>query len=160
MVCFMFLGWCGCSVSWCSVCSGCCAFCLSCDACSARCCLIGSTYACFFMQMLCVVSRVHPVVIRSAVFCTVCSLFVFVSDIIGDQIVLSYSSVVLVMAVYVLSSVSLDFPQCVVVSAFSIIVVFFALSVVFCICFAKVCLGSTLVSHPSMLHISRKGCYL
>ena len=38
------------------------------------------------------VSRVHPVVIRSAVFCTACSLFV--SDIIGGQIVLTYSSVV------------------------------------------------------------------
>ena len=53
-----------------------------------------------------------------------------------------YSSAVLVMAVYVLSSVSLDFPQCVVVSAFSIFLVFFAFSVVFCICFAKVFLGS------------------
>ena len=47
----------------------------------------------------------------SAVFCTVCCLFVFVSDIIGDQFVLLYSSVVLVMALYVLSSVSLNFPQ-------------------------------------------------
>ena len=35
----------------------------------------------------------------------------FVSDIIGDQILLQHSSVVLVMAVYVLSSVSLDFPS-------------------------------------------------
>ena len=79
---------------------------------------------------------VHPVRIRSVVFCTLCSLFVFVSDIIGDQIVFSYSSVVLVMAEYVLSSVSLDLPQCVVESSFSIFVVFFALSVVYCICFA------------------------
>ena len=54
------------------------------------------------------VSRVHLVVIRSVVFCTVFSLFV--SEIIGEQILLPYSSVVLVMAVYVLSSVSLDFP--------------------------------------------------
>ena len=45
----------------------------------------------------------------------------FVSDIIGDYIVFPYSSVALVMAVYVLSSVSLDFPQCVVVSDFSIL---------------------------------------
>ena len=57
------------------------------------------------------VSRVHPVVLRSAVFCTVCSLFVFVSDMVGDQVELPYSSYVPVMAVYVLSSVSLDFPQ-------------------------------------------------
>ena len=91
----------GCNVSWCSVCSGCCAFCLSCDACITRCCsicsiLVSSCRCCVL------VSRVHPVVIRSAVFSTVCSLFVFVSDIIGDQVVFPYSSVVLVMAVYVL----------------------------------------------------------
>ena len=42
------------------------------------------------------------------------------SHIIDAQIVLPYSSVVLVMAVYVLSRVSLDFPQCVVVRAFNI----------------------------------------
>ena len=137
-----------------SVCSGCCAFCLSCDACSASCCLIGSMLVsscrcCVF------VSRVHPVVIRSAVFCTVCSLFVLVSDRIGDQIVLPYSSVVLVMAVYVLSTVFLYFPQCVMVSAFSIFVVFFALSVVFCICFAKVCLGANV--RPSIFMILSVG---
>ena len=55
---------------------------------------------------------------------------------------------VLVMAVYVFSSVSLDFPQCVVVRAFSIFVVFFALSVGFCICFEKVCLE--LIDRPSI----------
>ena len=46
------------------------------------------------------------------------------------------------MAVYVLNSVSLDFAQCVVVRGFSIYVVFFALSVLFCMCFEKVCLES------------------
>ena len=76
--------------------------------------LVSSCRSCVLM------SRVHPAVIRSAVFCTVCSFFVFVSDIIDDQIVLPYSNVVLVMAVYVLSSVSLDFPQCVGVRTFSI----------------------------------------
>ena len=35
----------------------------------------------------------------------------FVSDIIGNQIVLPYSSIILVMAVHVLCSVSLDFLQ-------------------------------------------------
>ena len=64
---------------------------------------------------------------------------------------LPYSSVVLVMAVYVFSSVSLDSPQCVVVSAFSIFVVFFALFVVFCICFAKVCLRSNV--RPSIFMV-------
>ena len=71
-------------------------------------------------------SRVHPVVIRSAVFCMVYSLFVLVNYIIGNHIALPFSSVVLAMAVHVLSSFSLDFPQCVVVRAFSIFVVFFA----------------------------------
>ena len=66
----------------------------------------------------------------------------FVSDIIGDQIVLPYSSVVLVMAVYVLSNVFLHFPLCVVVGAFSLFAVFFALSVRFCMRFEKVYLGS------------------
>ena len=92
------------------MCSGGCAFSLSCDACSGRCCLMGSMLV-SSCRCCVLVSHVHPVGIRRAVFCTVCSLFVFVSDIIGDQIVLPYSSVVLVTAVYVLSSVSLDFPQ-------------------------------------------------
>ena len=43
---------------------------------------------------------------------------------------------------YLLTNVSLNFPQCVVVRAFIIFVVFFALSVLFCMCFEKVCLGS------------------
>ena len=77
------------------------------------------------------VSRVHSVMIRSAVFCAVGSLFVFMSDIIRAQIVLPYSSVVLVMAGHMLSSVSLDFTPCVVARVFSISV-FFALSVIFC----------------------------
>ena len=42
----------------------------------------------------------------------------FVSDIIDYKIVLPYSSVALVMAVYVLSNASLDFHQCVVVLRF------------------------------------------
>ena len=47
-----------------------------------------------------------------------------VSRIIGDQIGLPYSKVVQVMTEYVLSSVSLDFPQYIVVSTFSIFVFF------------------------------------
>ena len=76
------------------------------------------------------VSRVHPVVLCCDVFCMVCILFVF--DIIGNQIVLPYSSVVLMMAVYVLGSASLYFSQCVAASTFSIFGVFFALFVVLC----------------------------
>ena len=66
----------------------------------------------------------------------------FASHIIGDQIVPKYSGIALVMVVYVLSSVSLDFPQFVGVRALSIFVVYFALPAVFCMCFEKLCLGS------------------
>ena len=92
------------------MCSGWCAFCLSCGACSARFCVMGSMLV-SSCKCCVIVSRVHPVVIRSTLFCTVCSLLVFVSDIIGDKIVLPYSSVVRVMAVYVLSNVSFEFSQ-------------------------------------------------
>ena len=37
--------------------------------------------------------RVHPVAIRSAVFCVVCSLLMFVLDAIGDHMVDAYSRV-------------------------------------------------------------------
>ena len=42
----------------------------------------------------------------------------FVFDMMGDQIVLAYSRMGLVIVLYVMLSVSLDFPQCVVVRAF------------------------------------------
>ena len=64
------------------------------------------------------VSSVHPVIVRSAEFYIVCNLFEFVFDMIGDQIVLAYSRMGLIIVLYVMLSVSLDFPQCVVVSAF------------------------------------------
>ena len=108
----MFLGCRGCNVSWCSVCSVYCAFCLSCDACSARCCLMGSMLV-SPCRCCALMFREHLVATRSAVFFTVCTLFVFVSDEIGDQIVPPYSNIVLVIAVYVLSSVFLEFPHCV-----------------------------------------------
>ena len=128
----MFLGCCGCNVSWCSVCTECCAFCLTCVACTARCYLMGSMLV-SSSSCCVVVFRIHPVGMRSAVFCKFCSLFVFASDRICDQIVLPYSSVVQVMQEYVLSSVSLDLPKCVVVKAFRIFV-FFALC---CMYFGK-----------------------
>ena len=46
------------------------------------------------------VSTVHPVIVRSAEFCIVCNLFVF--DMIGDQIVLSYSRMGLIIVLYVM----------------------------------------------------------
>lgn len=125
-----------------SGCSGCCAFCLSCDACSFRCVLIGSISVsswrcCVF------VSIVQPVMVRSAAFCTVCSLLMLVSEAIGDQMVFAYSSVGRVMDLYVACSVSFDFPQCVDVSALSIFVLFFPVCVVFCMCFVYVSFGSS-----------------
>ena len=49
------------------------------------------------------VSCVHPVAILRAVFCTICSLSMFVSDALGDHMVEAYSSTGLVMALYVAS---------------------------------------------------------
>ena len=57
------------------------------------------------------VSRVHPVVILSAVFCIICSLSMLVSDALGDQMVEAYSSTRLVMVLYVASMVSLCLPH-------------------------------------------------
>lgn len=80
------------------------------------------------------VSCVHPVAMRNAVFCIFCSLFVFVSEMIGDQIVPAYSMIGLVIVLYVFINVSFDLPQCVVVSALSIFIVLLALSVVCLMC--------------------------
>ena len=57
------------------------------------------------------VSFVHPVAILSAAFCTICSLFILVLAAIGDQIVLAYSSVGRVIALYVVVIVSFCFPS-------------------------------------------------
>ena len=46
-------------------------------------------------------SVMHQVAILSAVFCVICSLLTFVSDAIGDHMVETYSSMGLVMALYV-----------------------------------------------------------
>ena len=50
--------------------------------------------------------RVHPAAILRAVFCTICSLSVLVSDALGDHMVEAYSSTGLVMALCVASMVS------------------------------------------------------
>ena len=72
------------------------------------------------------VSAVQPVIIRSAVFCIVCSLFMFVCEAIGDQIVDAYSIIGNVMDLYVCRSVSLLCPQLLVVSCLSMFIVFSA----------------------------------
>ena len=55
------------------------------------------------------VDVVHPVAILSAVFCVICSLLMFVSVASGDHMVETYSSMGLVMDLYVRF---LLFPQC------------------------------------------------
>ena len=69
------------------------------------------------------VSVVHPVAILSAVFCVICSLLMFVSDASGDHMVETYSSMGLVMSLYVAMIVSFCFPHVVDVSALSICIV-------------------------------------
>ena len=58
------------------------------------------------------VSVVYPVAILSAVFCGICSLLMFVSDASGDHMVETYTSIGLVMALYVVRIVSFCFPPC------------------------------------------------
>ena len=81
------------------------------------------------------VSVVHPVAILGAVFCVICSLLMFVSDANGDHIVETYSSMGLVMALYVAMIVSFCFPKVVDVSALGICIVLRAFVVVISICF-------------------------
>jgi len=80
------------------------------------------------------VSAVHPEAILSAVFCMVCSVCRFVSASNGDQRVLPYSSIGLVIVLYVAVMVSLLFPHLVVVRAFSMFIDLVALSLVIFVC--------------------------
>ena len=80
------------------------------------------------------VSVVHPVAILSAVFCVISSLWMFVSDASGDHMVETYSSMGLVMALYVAMIVSFCFPHVVDVSALSICIVLRAFIVVIDMC--------------------------
>ena len=85
-------------------------------------------------RLLRYVSVVHPVAILSAVFCVICSLLMFVSDAIGDHMVETYSSMGLVMALYVARIVSFCFPHVVDMSALSICIVLRAFVVVISMC--------------------------
>ena len=51
-------------------------------------------------------SVVYPFSILSAVFCVICSLLMFVSDASGDHMVETYSSMGLIMALYIASNMS------------------------------------------------------
>ena len=73
------------------------------------------------------VSCVHPVAILRAVFCTICSLSMFVSDALGDHMVEAYSSTGVVMALYVASMVSLCLPHLVEMRTFSMLIALRAL---------------------------------
>ena len=57
------------------------------------------------------VSVVHTVAILSAVFCGICSLLMFLSDAIGDHMVETYSTMVLLWLCMLRGSFSL-FPPC------------------------------------------------
>ena len=87
-------------------------------------------------------SVVHPVAILSAVFCVICSLLMFLSDAIGDHMVQTYSSMGLVMALYVARIVSFCFPHVVDVRVLSICIVLRAFMVVISMCLSYVSLGS------------------
>ena len=80
------------------------------------------------------VSVVHPVAILSALFCVICSVLMFVSDASGDHMVETYSSMGLVMALYVARIVYYCFPHVVDVSALSICIVLSAFVVVMSMC--------------------------
>ena len=73
------------------------------------------------------VSCVHPVAILRAVFCTICSLSMLVSDALGDHMMEAYSSTCLVMALYVASMCSLCFPYFGEVKTLSMLIVLRAL---------------------------------
>ena len=127
---------------------GCWASCRSCDACSLRCVAMGSIFV-SVCRCAVLVSSVHPVTVRSALFCVVCSFVMFVSEAMGDHTVFAYSMIGRVIVLYVVVSVSLFLPQCVVVRALSRFIVFVALVFMFCMCVEYVSLGSSV--SPSIL---------
>ena len=89
------------------------------------------------------VSVVHPVANLHAVFCVICSLLMCVSDATGDHIVETFSSMGLVMALYVARIVSFCFPHVVDVSALSIYnIVLRVFVVMIYMCLLYVSLGS------------------
>ena len=112
-----------------------------CDACSCRCSFIGRV--CVSSCRCCVfVSVVHPVTILNAVYCVICSLLMFVSNASGDHMMETYSSMGLLMALYVAMIVSFCLPHVVDVSALSICILLRALVVVISMCLLYVSLGS------------------
>ena len=70
----------------------------------------------------------------------------------------AYFSIGRVIVLYVVRRVSFVFPQCAVVSAFSIYSVFLALFVVFCMCLLNVSLGSRVTQSILGSMCVGKGC--
>ena len=87
------------------------------------------------------VSVVHPVAILSPVLCVICSLLMFGPDVSGDHMGETYSSMGLVMALYVARPVSFCFPHVVNESALSICIILHAFVVVIYMCLLYVSLG-------------------
>ena len=82
--------------------------------------LVYGKYGCFVMQMLYVVSCVHPVAVLNAAFCMTCSLLMLVEDAGGDHMEEAYSRAGFMTALQVAMSVSFCLPHPVAVSAFII----------------------------------------
>ena len=108
---------------------GCCDFSLIYEACSWRCSFIGS-----MSVSSCICCGFVFVCVCCVVFCVICSLLKFVSDAIGDHMVETYSSMGLVMALYVARIVSFCSPHVVDVSTLSICIVLRAFVVVISMC--------------------------
>ena len=109
-------------------------FCLICDAYRWRCSFIGSV--CVSSCRCCA-----PSCFLGTVFYVIYSLLMFVSDASGDHMVKTYSSMYLVMALYIARIVFLCFPHVVDVSALSICIVMRAFVVVISMCLWYVSLG-------------------
>ena len=101
------------------------------------------------------VSVVYPVAILSAVFCVICSLLMFVSDASGNHMVETYSSMGLVMALFVVRIIYFCFPHVVDVSVLSICIVLRVFVVVISMCLLYVSLGSTV--SPSIFWVDVHG---
>ena len=86
------------------------------------------------------------------VFCAICSLLMFVSDASVCHTMEAYSSMGLVIALYVASIVSFCFPHVVALTALSIYIVGFAC---FCFCAFYVSFGSSV--SPSILGLCSWG---
>ena len=66
------------------------------------------------------VFRVQPIIARRQMLCTICILFIFVSDMIGNYIVFAYSMTGWITVLQVLCSVSLYLSQVVAANIFMI----------------------------------------